>query len=302
MNEFNTENSDILKYLHEVNADENTFQLFVVSAVPSGSGSSSSGSSGGGGGGPLLKNTDIKSLSLSDWVGNVAGTRNLTIQDVELTLKHFFNNLEYSMGVDNFMQLCKIIVDSNNYPPILNDYVLKSESVLYSNITELKSQYQANVLNQLFFNLVRFHVHANVNEFEISEKIINDLYLNWSHIDQQYQYPIIYYKFIYSISNGLFEEALTAMKRYYVILKLTNESIKHTAGLWDDWVAMLMITWFVSKHSISFEKEFFKSLNSLDVNYQMKRKMAILNNLNDNMMIDLMTKPFFDKLKSILNL
>lgn len=290
------QDNEILKYLKEVNAEEVSFQLFVVSASPSGSGSSS--------GGGISASTsglfeDIKHFTLSDWAGTVAGTRNLKIEDVEPALQYFLNNIDYSLGADNWMQLCKTIVDSNNYPYIVNQYVIDSEKKLYDSpeSTNLKQQYQANIIYQLFFNLVRFHAHASFKEYNISKKIIQDLYENWTDIDNQYQYPIIYYKFVESISSGNFQDATNAMKRFYMLIKMTDDSIKHASGMWDDWVAMLTICWFVCTNSPSFEKHFMNELKITDTSFHIKRKRSIVRNLNSNCLSDLLTIPYFILMK-----
>lgn len=294
----NNNENEILRYLREVEADDTAFQLFIVSASPSSSGSSVD--DGGGIGGVTASSNDLKHLSLADWTGNLGGTRNLQIQDVEQSLKIFYDNIEYSLGADNWMQLCKTIVDANSYPAILNEYVLKSETKLYdsNDSTKLKEPYQANLIHQLFFNLVRFHVHANVGEFNISKTLINDLYDNWTDIDAQYQYPIIYYKFVEAISTGNFQETTNAMKRFYVVLRSTDDSIRHATGLWDDWVCILIITWFVSIHSASFEKHFMNEMKIMDSFYHMKRKSSIIKHIQQDGIKELLTEPYFQKIQT----
>lgn len=298
MNDFQNEN-EILRYLREVNAEETAFQLFIVSATPSGSGSSSSG-----GGGGISASTsglfeDVKHFSLADWAGGFSGTRNLKIEDIEASLKAFFDNLDYSLGADNWMQLCKTIVEASSYPDILNEYVIKSEQKLYDSptSTKLKDAYQANLIYQLFFNLVRFHVHANVEEFDISKAIIDDLYDNWTDVDSQYQYPIVYYKFVEAISTGKFQEATDAMKRLHAILKMTDDAKRHAIGLWDDWTCVLIIVWYASTLSASFEKHLMNDLKITDSFYHMKRKSSIIKNLKESGMEELLTTPYFRKMK-----
>lgn len=285
---------EILNYLRDVNADEESFNLFIFSSSPQNSGSDLTGV-----GRPNFISTDLMHMSLGDWAGSIAGKKDISIQDAEKTLSSFYNNIDYSFGVDNWMQICKVVMESDNSQEILNSYVLKSEEKLYDCIsdTNLKPQYSANIIYQLFFNLIRFHVHARKNEFEISKKIIDDLYENWGDIDSQYQYPIVYYKFVYELCSGNFDASTEAFKRFSVILKMTNDSLRHASGIWDDWVSMLIICWFVCSFSMSFEKHFINHLQISESMYFVKRKSILVRRISSQGICDLITKPFYERMR-----
>jgi len=138
-------------------------------------------------------------------------------------------------------------------------------------------------------------VHAEEGNFEITQKIWDDLYQNWMPDNIQNRGLLLSHLFTTKLCISEWDQALAHLKMLWGLVKSSSEIQRHESALWDSWMCCLLVLWFFAKNSKEFYVYFMKKNQMQSALYLFQRKSIILEHLDNQFFVQLLSKPYYQK-------
>lgn len=186
---------------------------------------------------------------------------------------------------------------------LYNKHLSTVEELLYNSKfnTVINEHYVASRKIQLVFHIRRIHARFLEKDFQIAEKILNELALQWMNIDQCDSINIIYQHFVFFLCTNKWETAIINLKKMWNHISLLNSNERFNFGAWDNWIVSVVIIWFFALHSIDFNTLFSDKFNLFKGCLLRNRKVLLTQTLNPKQIQSLLPGGYYNHACSLNN-
>lgn len=238
---------------------------------------------------------DENLVFLADWIGVIGKEAEFPSGINEQMLEEFASKVSETNGADTWMQVCKNFVNLYGLPDYFINMINKVETILYNSPDdiELKDSINANIMNQISFNVIRHQIKAKEGNFTASMKIIETLYRDFVDMDKQQTLNIVYLYFVSSLCMNQMDNAEEAIKRLWSIVDSQYGQQRVNSGSWDDWACGQIVLWYWMHHVPSALIHFSGALRITNPLYLKQRKRILIKNSSPEFISQLVSEAYY---------
>lgn len=238
--------------------------------------------------------TSTISVELSNvWgdVGTIGGPPAIAEDEMEEMLAKTYKSFPKTRQANEWFYVIRRCSDKYD----VTEYLLASEKILYDSkvSTEIK-HYTSLATNETYFHVFRAFARAREGDFEAAKILWDDIHANWLHNLNDYRKPyVLAHLYATSICSKEWEQSNRYLRQLWSIVKFMDGTKRHAFGIWDEWIACLLIMWIFMKHSDDFLQFFCEKYPGQPSPFGFQRKSIIIKNLDVSFIADVIEQPYY---------
>ena len=243
---------------------------------------------------------DRSILSITTWgdAGWIGVSYLASDKDLDAIIRNTFQALHSFKRADEWISLMRQAHISRNVLTCIQE----SEKLLYSSQTSmnLNPGFYASDLNQLYFHMFRAYARAEEGNFDDAQLIWTEIVHSWmDHADEYRQPFILFHLYVTSLCTKDWKNSMSYLDQLWALIKFMDANKRHAFGIWDEWVACLLVTWFFIKHCPTFSVAFRKECATQSDLFKFQKKSLILEHLDPAFITSLVDLSYYNKAREM---